>query len=105
MNSIIDRAAENSILWYKNSISARKGYSCAHNVLHKNGSCSSWALNVIRTEGTVIMLSKLWSRFKACNEASKEISSKEKEEEGSNGEACYNTGETACCCLSLFPWS
>jgi putative component of membrane protein insertase Oxa1/YidC/SpoIIIJ protein YidD len=105
MNSIIDRTAVHCILWYKNSISPRKGYRCAHNALYKSGSCSSWALNIVRTEGTLIMLSKIGSRFNECNDASKEITSEKKKKNGNTGETCYNSGEAACCCLSLFPWS
>ena len=98
MQYIVDKATEHLILLYQKYISPRKGYCCAHNALHNNGSCSSWALNVVRSHGALSMFSQISTRFSECNEAHKEIKSKKNE-----GDKCNLLGDTACCCMSLLP--
>jgi uncharacterized protein len=98
METILNSVTLSLIAGYQKHLSKYKGFRCAHNVLHKHGSCSEWAVKTIETEGALSMISKIRKRFIECNEAAKELSSK-KEEEKKDSDACA-IAEASCCLFS-----
>ncbi|MCG8053812.1 MAG: membrane protein insertion efficiency factor YidD [Candidatus Thiodiazotropha endolucinida] len=102
---MIDKLAIKAIRLYQQNISPRKGYCCAHNALHNDGSCSTWAISVIVEKGVLTMLSQLGSRFSECSEASKEINKKKNKKESTTFSKSCDAGEIGCCALSYWPGS
>lgn len=98
MNKLLNFTTEKSIILYQNYISKHKGYCCAHNGLHNEGSCSTWALNTVRNQGAIFMVSQFKNRLMACKKAAITISANEKDKNNENP-ACIAT-EVACCFLS-----
>ncbi len=51
LNPIIKQSPRRSIIvlieWYQIYLSPRKGFCCAHRVLHGNDSCSEWVKRLI----------------------------------------------------------
>ncbi|MEZ5920446.1 MAG: membrane protein insertion efficiency factor YidD [Parvularculaceae bacterium] len=58
-----------SILFYRKSISPRKGFRCAHNAVHGEGSCSDYFLARLEDCGFVELLSEMKLRLAACKAA------------------------------------
>lgn len=104
---LLNQLAIKAIRFYQQHISPRKGYCCAHNALHQNGSCSSWAISVIESQGALAMASEFGSRIAECAEANKELSEKKKEneEESQPCDKTCNTAEIGCCLLSSWPFN
>ncbi|MCP5306772.1 MAG: membrane protein insertion efficiency factor YidD [Chromatiaceae bacterium] len=104
---MLNQIAIKTIRLYQQHISPRKGYCCAHHVLHQNGSCSSWAIAAIESHGTLAMVSQFGARLAECNEASKELSAKKsenKEEAPPCDKACTAT-DAGCCILASWPFT
>jgi putative component of membrane protein insertase Oxa1/YidC/SpoIIIJ protein YidD len=98
-----------SIGIYQRHLSPLKGYCCAHNYLHRNGSCSQFAMRAVTKYGVVKMLGLLRLRFKACALAYQHIQEarKETEEESSKryrtptrSDLLLCLPDAACCFLS-----
>lgn len=101
MQGVLNSFIEASILIYQRNISPKKNYCCAHNSLNRSGSCSNWALGVLRTEGLRKMILGFIPRFYECWIASQKMAEKNEEdqEEEENGK------QVASCCINLFPWT
>ena len=69
MKGALNKVILEILHWYRSNISPKKGYRCAHNTLHGNGSCSDWALSVTQSESAVEMIKKLPNRFIECKSA------------------------------------
>jgi putative component of membrane protein insertase Oxa1/YidC/SpoIIIJ protein YidD len=54
---------------YQRKLSPLKGYRCAHNHLHKHGSCSQFAKRVVLRWGVLRLFPLLRLRFIACRKA------------------------------------
>jgi putative component of membrane protein insertase Oxa1/YidC/SpoIIIJ protein YidD len=104
---LLNQIAIKAIRLYQQYLSPRKGYCCAHNVLHQNGSCSSWAIEVIETKGALAMVSQFGSRMAECNEASKVLSAKKKEneEEVQPCDKSCTAADAGCCVLASWPFN
>lgn len=57
------------IRFYQKFISPYKGFRCASNVLHKNGSCSGIIFKIIQEEPISDWRKKIKSQFDCCREA------------------------------------
>ncbi|MBT3043416.1 MAG: membrane protein insertion efficiency factor YidD [Candidatus Thiodiazotropha sp. (ex Codakia orbicularis)] len=106
MQGILNKAVVNLVLWYRSNISPIKGYRCAHNTLHGNGSCSDWALSVTQEKGVLVMLLNLFARLYECNSASIALNKNNNntEQKKDEGRECGKS-EVAACCLNLTLWS
>jgi putative component of membrane protein insertase Oxa1/YidC/SpoIIIJ protein YidD len=67
------------IKFYQKFLSPYKGFSCASNVLHKNGSCSGLIFSIIKTQPILKWKGLIKSQFTSCKHASITIN-KENEE-------------------------
>ncbi|HRD77271.1 MAG TPA: membrane protein insertion efficiency factor YidD [Hyphomicrobiaceae bacterium] len=54
---------------YRCGISPFKGFRCAHDVLHRSGSCSDYGLEVFRANGLRAGISLMRQRFADCRAA------------------------------------
>jgi putative component of membrane protein insertase Oxa1/YidC/SpoIIIJ protein YidD len=61
--------AVHAIHVYRRHISPRKGFRCAHNVLHGTGSCSDYGLQIFDREPFMVALKMLRRRFAECRSA------------------------------------
>ena len=82
---------------YRRYVSPIKGFSCAHNYVYGQGSCSDWALNVIESDGIWGFLVELPTRIRQCNAASKQVGAEEK----SDGEDTREEGQIDKCCIPV----
>lgn len=57
------------IRFYQKFISPHKGFRCASNVLHKNGSCSGIIFNIIKEQPISQWKSNIKNQFNCCKEA------------------------------------
>jgi putative component of membrane protein insertase Oxa1/YidC/SpoIIIJ protein YidD len=71
--------AVSGIRFYQKHLSSRKGYKCAHGVLHQNGTCSSIILNIVKENSITKWKSKISEQFSSCKQAKFTID-KEREE-------------------------
>lgn len=58
-----------SIKFYQKFISPHKGFVCACNVLHKNGSCSKHIMDIANTKPLLQWRSLIKNQFSACKSA------------------------------------
>ena len=63
------RAALGGIWIYQTYISPRKGFRCAHSVLHNGTGCSGYAKQAIRDRGVFYAIPPIRQRFKECKVA------------------------------------
>ena len=63
------RAAASAIAGYQKHLSPRKGFSCAHRVLHGGESCSQYVKRVILEQGLWTAIPATRSRFAECKSA------------------------------------
>lgn len=90
------------IKFYQKFISPHKGFRCASNVLHKNGSCSGVIFNIINTQPIGQWRSLIKGQFAKCKHASitiqEENNKKKEENKRKNKESnCTDTIDLACC--------
>jgi putative component of membrane protein insertase Oxa1/YidC/SpoIIIJ protein YidD len=64
-----------AITGYQRYISPRKGFRCAHRVLHSGESCSQYVKRVIADEGLKAAFVKSQARFQACKQANQVLRS------------------------------
>ncbi|MEJ6389274.1 membrane protein insertion efficiency factor YidD [Gymnodinialimonas ulvae] len=67
---MVSQIALGAIWGYQRYISPRKGWRCAHSVLHGGTGCSGFAKFAIRDHGLWSALPLVRARFRACREAS-----------------------------------
>lgn len=81
--SSIDRVtrknAINSIDFYQQYISKKKGFSCPHRVLHGGQSCSEYIKNLLLDRNLKSALTMSMQRFQECSSASKTLSNQKAE--------------------------
>ncbi|MCU7807592.1 MAG: membrane protein insertion efficiency factor YidD [Candidatus Thiodiazotropha sp. (ex Semelilucina semeliformis)] len=104
MHGRLDVAIEHILLYYKRRISPRKGFRCAHDVLHKQGSCSTWALEETKRSGAINMFQGISKRLLSCRSAYKSLSvqNREKTETDRPSSECAKQDVVACC-INIFP--
>lgn len=68
-NSIFQRVAVKSILYYQRYLSPYKGFSCAHSFFYGGSSCSHYGKSAISNYGTSVGLGLLQTRLHQCREA------------------------------------
>ena len=69
VDSAIRQIAITSIRGYQKHISPRKGFSCAHRLLHGGDSCSQYVKRMIAQDGLTAAIKASRQRFQACQEA------------------------------------
>jgi putative component of membrane protein insertase Oxa1/YidC/SpoIIIJ protein YidD len=69
LNSFTARAAIRAIRIYQRHISPRKGFVCAHRVLHRGDSCSEHGRKLIESHGLIRGIRLLGNRFQECRQA------------------------------------
>ncbi|MBD1923041.1 membrane protein insertion efficiency factor YidD [Microcoleus sp. FACHB-831] len=73
VNSLAQTIAIDSISAYQKYISPRKGFSCAHRVLHGGYSCSDYVKSVLGEQSLMSAVGISLQRFRSCNEASQTL--------------------------------
>ena len=63
------QAAATAIVGYQKHLSPRKGFVCAHRVLHGGDSCSQYVKRVILAQGLLSAIPATRQRFQACKAA------------------------------------
>jgi hypothetical protein len=58
-----------SIKFYQKFISPHKGFVCACNVLHKNGSCSKHIMDIVKTRPILHWNQLIRQQFSVCKQA------------------------------------
>ncbi len=95
-----------SIEWYQVYLSPRKGFCCAHRVLHGTDSCSEWIKRLVLRVGVIRAVPLSIRRFRSCNEAYEILSqnySKNKAIQNDNEEKefedcpCAKKNDAVCC--------
>lgn len=76
IDSAIRKIATTSISGYQKHISPRKGFSCAHRLLHGGESCSQYVKRMITKKGLVVAIRASRQRFEACREANQILRAK-----------------------------
>jgi len=66
-------ASSTLITFYQKKISPRKGFSCAHRILHGGESCSQYIKRTIWEQGWGQALPLIRSRFQACKTANQTL--------------------------------
>lgn len=66
---MLARTALGGIWVYQNYLSPRKGFRCAHSVLHGGTGCSGYVKFAIRDHGLWAAVPKIRQRFRDCKEA------------------------------------
>jgi putative component of membrane protein insertase Oxa1/YidC/SpoIIIJ protein YidD len=66
---MLSNLAIGAIAVYQRWASPRKGFACAHRILHGDRSCSQFAREVCRQQGFFVALRRLRSRFAECRRA------------------------------------
>ncbi len=119
--NIPKQLALKSIEYYQETISPKKGYSCAYSAYYNDASCSSYCKQEIQKNGLFIGIFKTIGRLKKCKQASSKIKEKRKElkskatgtfneskKECQNMDGCEKlwfaeaVGEVACCLFFSF---
>lgn len=77
---------------YKRFISPHKGFLCAHNALHQNGSCSDFGLRAYAAYDMLSATRLLFRRFELCKLAAHQLRTDERRSKRDN---CGN-GITGC---------
>lgn len=98
------------LIWvYQRFISPRKGFACAHRVLHGGPGCSGYAKHAIRDHGVISAIPLIRERFKDCRTAYETIEDKraadknrkkKKEKDSCAPEAC-DAAECSCDSIPL----
>jgi hypothetical protein len=57
------------INFYRKHLSHRKGFKCAHNGLHKNGSCSTRILSIVKESKLSQWRNLIKQQFSSCRSA------------------------------------
>ncbi|MGQ4646551.1 membrane protein insertion efficiency factor YidD [Lyngbya aestuarii] len=65
--------AIDSISAYQLHVSPKKGFSCAHRLLHQGESCSQYAKNLLINGNLITAVNMSRQRFKACAAASQTL--------------------------------
>ena len=63
------RAVDAAIGWYQRTLSPRKGYRCAHGVLHGQDTCSAAVRRLVRERGVTRSIVPSMARFVVCYQA------------------------------------
>lgn len=58
-----------AIAGYQKHLSPRKGFSCAHRLLHGGESCSQYTKRAILEQGLLVSIPAIQQRFQACKAA------------------------------------
>lgn len=109
MGELLNLGAQKLILGYRSRISPHKGFRCAHHAFHGTGSCSDWALGVLREGGLSHLIKYLPVRFAECRSAYALLYKNENhksvaEEPGENGGDRQDSAKKGvACCLSAAP--
>lgn len=83
--------ALSGIVLYQRFISPRKGFVCAHRVLHGGMSCSAFAAEAISDHGVISGIRSLRERFEMCRQAYLILNAEEKEKKDGTGKEVAKT--------------
>ncbi|MBR8830850.1 MAG: putative membrane protein insertion efficiency factor [Chroococcopsis gigantea SAG 12.99] len=73
-DSLGQQLAISAISTYQQHISPRKGYSCAHRLMHDDLSCSEYVKQQLLHQDLATALSFTLQRFRDCRAASQQLS-------------------------------
>lgn len=76
-----------TIAIYQKYLSPKKGYSCAHRILHNDQSCSGYCAENLKKHGFVSTVVVMPSRFHQCHKAGVELSERKPGED--TGKSCF----------------
>jgi len=100
------RAALGSIWIYQTYISPRKGFRCAHAVLHNGTGCSGYAKQSIQTHGFLNAIPLIKQRFKECKVAYLTLQSEQNRPDEPSKEkktdSCSKQMRDGCCDAVVF---
>jgi putative component of membrane protein insertase Oxa1/YidC/SpoIIIJ protein YidD len=74
----VRQAAASAIAGYQKHLSPRKGFSCAHRLLHQGESCSQYTKQVILKQGLWAAIPAVRSRFAECKVANQVLQARRK---------------------------
>ncbi len=66
LNTTVSHVAIEAIRLYQRWVSPRKGFCCAHNTLHGQGSCSGFGVKVLQVNGFATALTLMRLRIRQC---------------------------------------
>ena len=101
-----------AIDWYQEYLSPRKGFYCAHRVLHGNNSCSEWIKRLIIRVGIFRAIPLAIRRFRSCSDAYKMLSQHYSENKVAKNDnekkefkecPCANKNNAVCCDIIVLP--
>ncbi len=72
-DSTVRKAAIGTISFYRKHLSPRKGFNCAHRVLHGGESCSERVLRAVQEEPLGTALGTTRQQFKDCAQANRTL--------------------------------
>ncbi|WP_392338741.1 membrane protein insertion efficiency factor YidD [Loktanella salsilacus] len=103
---MITRAALGGIWIYQTYISPRKGFRCAHSVLHNGTGCSGDAKHVIRNQGFFHAIPSIRQRFKECKIAYHTLHSDQSQPDRSDkikkSDSCSKQMRDGCCDAAIY---
>ena len=73
LGTIPANLAIRAITAYQRHLSPRKGFVCAHRILHGGDSCSEHARTMIGAAGLVAGAKRMRARFRACRDAAQQL--------------------------------
>ena len=103
---MLSRIALGGIHAYQRWVSPRKGYRCAHAVLHGGPGCSGFAKHAIRDKGLLPALPHIRARFADCRAAFDTLQDRrdEGDDQSKGNNRCANGAGALCdgamCCPS-----
>lgn len=65
---------------YRKWLSPKKGYKCAHNMLHSTGSCSDRVLSIIQNKPLLKWRSLIKNQFSECKTSARVIRDKRRKD-------------------------
>lgn len=83
-----DRLALAALATYQRHLSPRKGYCCAHRVVHGGLSCSAFARQAITRDGLWPALAAIHNRLRACRAAARHLTTRRDRDEKRKKRGC-----------------
>jgi len=98
---MLSRTALGGIWIYQQFISPRKGFRCAHAVLHNGTGCSGYAKQVIKQRGLFGAIPFIRQRFQDCKTAylilRTERNERDEQRRRRNSDSCAKQVRDGCC--------
>ncbi|MBX2885504.1 MAG: membrane protein insertion efficiency factor YidD [Granulosicoccus sp.] len=94
---ILDSLSRKAIFWYKREVSPKKGFHCAHRILHRGDSCSTAVLGIVQSKGLIAGLPDIVRRFIACRQSAKTLFDQRRTELDCGISGCLDAGGAEGC--------